>query len=338
LKDYPLVSILISAYNAEKFLASACENALSQTWPNKEILVIDNESGDSTFEIAQGFKEKDIKVIRQKHTPLGGSRNIGINESTGEFIQFMDVDDYISPEKIEVQMKRLLHHEPGYIATCSWGIFYEEISDAIFRPDQLWRDLIPEDHLFNLYRYGLMTPVVSYLIPRENIKKTAPWNSHLLIGEDSEYFSRLIQVSKGTLFCGEATAYYRKGDPNSLSQINSDKIFSMYRSLQMIEHNLLNFKDNKRIRSAVSANYQNFVHEIYPFFPEYISKAEDDAKRLSQVKLQRSGSKLYLFLSKLMGWKLARRMELFALNHGLNRSALKKKLVLRHLIPLDAPP
>ena len=332
MKDYPLVSILISAYNAEKFLASACKNALSQTWPNKEILIIDNESEDSTHEITQSFKKENIEVIRQEHTPLGGSRNKGIEASTGEFIQFMDVDDYISPDKIEVQMERLLDNNPGFIATCCWGIFHNNISDVIFRPDQLWHDLTPEDHLFNLYRYGLMTPVVSYLIPRRVIEKTEPWDSDLLIGEDSEYFSRLIQKSQGILFCNEAMAYYRKGDPNSLSQIDTDKISSMYRSLKMIEGNLLNYKDNELMRSAVSANYQNFVHEVYPFFPEYTSKAEDDAKRLSRVKLQRSGSKLYVFLSKFFGWKLARRIELFALKYGLNRSALKVKIIPRTCI------
>ena len=140
MQNCPLVSILISAYNAEKFLASACENALLQTWPNKEIIIIDNESEDSTFEIAQSFKEQSIKVIQQKHTPLGGSRNKGIEVSTGDFIQFMDVDDYMSPNKISVQMDKLLNNSPGFIATCSWGIFQNDISDVTFNEDQLWQN------------------------------------------------------------------------------------------------------------------------------------------------------------------------------------------------------
>ena len=325
LKDYPLVSILISAYKAEEFLASACENALSQSWPNKEIVIIDNESEDSTYEIALSFKQRNVKIVRQKHTPLGGSRNKGIEASTGDYIQFMDVDDYMLPNKIEVQMERLLDNNLGFLATCCWGIFHNDISDVTFRPDQLWHNLTPENHLFNLYRYGLMTPVNSYLIPRHLIEKVAPWNSTLLIGEDSEYFSRLIQVAQGVLFCDETNVYYQKGDPNSLSQINAEKISSMYCSLQMIESNILRYKNNGKMRSAVSANYQNFVHQVYPFFPEYTLKAEKDAKRLSRVKLQRSGSKLYIFLSKLIGWKLARRIELYTLKHGLNRSMLKKR-------------
>jgi len=327
LQDYPLVSILISAYNADRFLASACENALSQSWPNKEIIVIDNESEDSTYEIANSFKEQNIKVIRQDHTPLGGSRNKGIEASTGDFIQFMDVDDYISPDKIQIQMERLLHNESGYIATCLWGIFHDDISDIVLKPNQLWYDLTPEDHLFNLHRYGLMTPVVGYLIPRKLINKTAPWNSELLIGEDGEYFSRLIQVSKGSLFCGDTTAYYRKGSSNSLSQINQNNIDSMYRALQMIEKNILNYRNTDKMKEAISANYQNFVHQIYPLFPKYIQKSEADASRLSKVRLRRSGSKLFKLLSIIIGWKLARRIELFALNKRLNRSVIKRKIV-----------
>ena len=99
----PLVSVIIPAYNAERFLRDAIESALSQTYTPIEIIVVDDGSTDATPEILQAYADK-IKIIRQDNAGLSAARNLGIAHSRGEWVAFLDADDMWDPEKIELQL------------------------------------------------------------------------------------------------------------------------------------------------------------------------------------------------------------------------------------------
>src|SRR6516162_381108 len=103
----PLVSILIPAYNAGEALAETVESALAQTWPNKEIIVVDDGSKDSTLSIARQFASRGVTVITQKNQGAAATRNNALAASRGDFIQWLDADDLLVPEKITKQMQAL---------------------------------------------------------------------------------------------------------------------------------------------------------------------------------------------------------------------------------------
>src|SRR5438093_705810 len=100
------VSIIIPAYNQAKFLAQAIDSALQQTHPDLEVIVIDDGSTDDTSEIAARFANQ-IRYIHQDNTGLPGARNRGIRESKGEYLCFLDSDDFYHPEKIQRQVALL---------------------------------------------------------------------------------------------------------------------------------------------------------------------------------------------------------------------------------------
>src|SRR5690554_6100080 len=108
-EDRPLVSLIIPAYNAEAFLARCLRSALSQDYPKVEIIVVDDGSTDSTPEIVASFsKQTNLLSWRTQNSGPSSARNYGMNKATGEFICFLDADDYLEAGYVS-QLVRGLH-------------------------------------------------------------------------------------------------------------------------------------------------------------------------------------------------------------------------------------
>ena len=99
----PLVSILIPAYNAERWIGQTILSALAQTWPRKEIIVIDDGSRDQTLQVARQFASEDVFIVAQENQGAAAARNKALQLCQGEYIQWLDADDLLSPDKIAKQ-------------------------------------------------------------------------------------------------------------------------------------------------------------------------------------------------------------------------------------------
>src|SRR3990170_4942215 len=91
---HPLVSVLIPAYNSERWIAETLSSAVAQTWPNKEVIV-DDGSKDRTLEIARTFSSRGVKVVMQANTGAPGARNHALRLAQGDYIQWLDADDVL---------------------------------------------------------------------------------------------------------------------------------------------------------------------------------------------------------------------------------------------------
>src|SRR5882724_4223522 len=96
----PLVSILIPAYNAERWIAETIRSALKQTWRNKEIIVVDDGSTDGTLAIARRFEPKGVRAVTQPNQGAEAARNTASSLSRGDYIQWLDADDLLSRDKV----------------------------------------------------------------------------------------------------------------------------------------------------------------------------------------------------------------------------------------------
>lgn len=108
----PVISVVIPAYNAEKYLVQSVESILTQTFTDFELLIIDDGSTDKTLEIANGFTDPRIRVIKNPHNlGIPKTRNIGWQEAGGDFIANQDADDWSHPERLEKQLA-FMHENP----------------------------------------------------------------------------------------------------------------------------------------------------------------------------------------------------------------------------------
>src|SRR5438445_296546 len=123
------------AYNAAPWIAESLNSALAQTWPNTELVVVDDGSKDKTVSAVKQFLGPRVRLITQENQGQSAAENTALRAAQGDFIQYLDADDLLSPDKIERQMKRLIE-EPGCIASGEWGRFYSTPDDARFLGEQ----------------------------------------------------------------------------------------------------------------------------------------------------------------------------------------------------------
>jgi glycosyltransferase involved in cell wall biosynthesis len=102
-----LVSILIPAHNAENWIADTIRSAITQTWVRKEIIVVDDGSSDRTADVARRFASKEVVVISKKNQGAAAARNHALQFCQGDYIQWLDADDILAPDKIERQLTAL---------------------------------------------------------------------------------------------------------------------------------------------------------------------------------------------------------------------------------------
>jgi glycosyltransferase involved in cell wall biosynthesis len=99
----PLVTVIIGAYNAERYLGEAIESVLAQTYPDVELIVVDDGSTDRTGEIAESYGDR-VRCIRQANGGMAASRNRAIPEARGDYLAFLDADDRFPPDKLASQL------------------------------------------------------------------------------------------------------------------------------------------------------------------------------------------------------------------------------------------
>ena len=170
----PLVSIIIPVYNAAPWLAETIMSALAQTWPQREIIVVDDGSTDNSLAIARGFERSGVTVVTQPNRGASAARNHGLRLAAGDFIQFLDADDILAPEKLERQIARLATLPAGRVASGSWARFVTTPAEGVFSPEPAWRDLTGVEFLLLHYREGWMMPPIAWLTPRALVEIAGP--------------------------------------------------------------------------------------------------------------------------------------------------------------------
>lgn len=128
--EAPLVTVVIPAWNCAATLARSIDAALAQTWPRKEILVVDDGSTDATAQVLAGYGQR-IRAFRQDNAGPSAARNRGLREARGEYVAFLDADDYWLPEKLQRQME-LLQSRPE-LGFCSTATLVEDPEGAHLR-------------------------------------------------------------------------------------------------------------------------------------------------------------------------------------------------------------
>jgi glycosyltransferase involved in cell wall biosynthesis len=119
-----LVSILIPAYNASRWIHESIRSAVNQTWFAKEIIVIDDGSTDGTANIVRHYESAILKFAVQDNQGAARARNRALSLAQGDYIQWLDADDLLSPDKVERQMKVAKESSPRVILSSSFGKFH----------------------------------------------------------------------------------------------------------------------------------------------------------------------------------------------------------------------
>jgi glycosyltransferase involved in cell wall biosynthesis len=186
----PMVSVIIPAHNAERYIASAIDSVLSQTYSPVECIVVDDGSTDGTASLVKNYGNR-VCYLFQQNAERSTARNNGIAHGSGEYISFLDADDYLAQEKISEQVAYLEAH-PEYDVVYS-GVRYFGLQGCYsVRRITPVGDILPE------LIYGNFITVNSPLIRRSALEKAGGFDTGFNRYEDWDFLLRLALT--GALF------------------------------------------------------------------------------------------------------------------------------------------
>jgi glycosyltransferase involved in cell wall biosynthesis len=304
----PLVSILIPAFNSQQWIAETIRSALAQTWPRKEIVVVDDGSSDGTLQIARRFASPTLQVVTQPNQGAAAARNMAFAQCQGDYIQWLDADDLLAPDKIE---RQLAARKPSQLYSCAWGRFLKHPGKTRFTPTPLWYDLSPVDWMLKKMEHGVYMQTTAWLVGRELTQAAGPWDTRLCVDDDGEYFTRIILASHGVHFVPEARSYYRATGSGSLSQIgfSRGKMESQLLSLEWNIARLRAVEESERVRSACIAYLQKYLVYFDPENPDLIQRAQQLAESLGGKLSPPRLSWKYAWIQAVLGWRAAKKAQ-----------------------------
>ncbi|MGN0264572.1 MAG: glycosyltransferase family 2 protein [Oliverpabstia sp.] len=206
------VSIIMPVYNAEKYLGEAIESVLNQIYEDFELLLIDDMSTDSSKKICMEYSKKDRRIAlfentSESHGP-GSTRNIGLDYATGEYIYFMDADDWIEDCLLQCAVNRIQETNADIV---QFGAIYERY-DENNSEQYFWsgKDLLTKDDIkkdFFYYWKENRNSLWMHLFKREIVKTIRFEN--IIIGEDISYIMDALCNAEKIAYIAKALYHYR---------------------------------------------------------------------------------------------------------------------------------
>lgn len=277
--DNALVSVVINCYNGEKYLRQSIESVLDQSYKNFELIFWDNKSTDQSKNIIQSYQDKRIKYFYSKnHTTLYQARNLSLKECKGDFVCFLDVDDYFLKNKIAQQLSYFNDQKVGVVYS-NYYRYYEDIN----KKKLLTKRLLPSG---NLNQYILEESQISFMtvMIRKKSLDSLEFNfdqKYSILGD----YDLLYRLSFNWNFCyiEEPLAVYR------IHSNNFSKNFILF---------IDELKDwyNKNYRFFI--NKKNYIYKKIIYFQalEYLSKKKFLKFLIELWKYPMSINKIKLFL------------------------------------------
>lgn len=259
-KKKSLVSIIVPAYNAEKFIDKCIRSVLNQSYPNLELILVDDGSTDETGKICEEYASKDtrVRVIHKKNSEVSAARNMGLSSAIGEYVVFLDSDDWLDEDIVELALKKYQKNCIniwGFV--CYWprnvlkteelraeGLCQEElIANAIFTRSTAHYDL------GNYFRAGC-GKIYERAIIEEN---SLAFPEKLFIGEDAVFLVKYLRYVSGVNLISQRGYNYNHLNENAATTKYQK---SMYEQSELQYTELVNavketgLAENDSIRNA----------------------------------------------------------------------------------------
>jgi glycosyltransferase involved in cell wall biosynthesis len=309
-----VISVIIAAFNAEKYISPAISSVLAQTFTEIEVIVVDDGSTDATSDIVGGFTDTRVKLLRQENRGQSAASNRGAAAARGKYLKFLDADDVLNRTHLSDQYQAIQGF-PGFLASCGWG-YFREVPETVTARDESVR---------KNYSNGLewlvdcmtldegMLGAWLWLIPRELWDRCGGFTESLSLNNDVDLSVRLVLGSKGVRFAEGATYCYRKGVSDSISCILSRKaLTSVLHAAQLATRSLLSVEDSPRVRRMCADRFRRWLFHFYPQHSDLVAIAEEEIRKLGGSDLLPVGGRLHKVLVSLLGWKVVRHLQTIA--------------------------
>lgn len=239
-----MISIIVPIYNVEKYLPKCIESIINQTYTDLEILLIDDGSTDNSGLICDKYASIDnrIKVIHKKNGGVSSARNIGLNEANGNYIAFVDSDDYIEKNMYE-KMISIINKYNVDIVSCNYNHVNEKI-EPFFKLDKDEYINNKTKLIEDIFQYKNYDMILFNKLYKKYIWKNIRFPLGINLAEDLMMLYPTINLAN-TFYCLKETLYNKVTRENGLT--NSKKINDYINNVLAYEDFLLKVKQNKTL-------------------------------------------------------------------------------------------
>lgn len=312
-----LVSIIIPCFNAARTVSDTLDCACQQTHSNLEILVIDDGSQDASAEIVMAYPDPRVRLIRMPHRGACAARNTGLGQARGTYVQFLDANDLLGPEKIATQVEAL--QRAGDRTAVAYGPWWSFLNHAPFPQGANY--LVGRNHqpamelLFASMAEGFYLPTHSWLIPRVVATSAGKWDERLIQNQDGEYFSRVLAVATQVLWVPAAHAYYRQDHDFSMNRTSGPACTrSLLLAADQIRDRMIDYLGfNPERRRIIAALYLRVMYRMDCSDSEMVQQVWGRIHGLGLPDGRtKVGGMRFDLLKRMMGWELAFKMKQLA--------------------------
>ncbi len=243
----PKISVIVSVYNTEKYIEKCLDSLLNQTYSNIEIVVINDCSTDGSLKILKKYAKKYDNMIlieNKENKGLSYSRNVGLEKATGEYIGYIDSDDYVDSTYYE-QMMKAIKKEKSEIAIADMKIVYE---DGSF-PDYVSKGCNGEVNTLNIIKNGLAASACNKLFKREIIEKYK--FSEGKLNEDLAVILPSIVAAKKISYVENNNYYYVQHTGSIQNSRFSDRRFDIFYGVELTLKRIKGCKNYAKISQAI---------------------------------------------------------------------------------------
>lgn len=321
------VSVIMPCFNASLFIGESIESVLKQSHTQFELIIVNDGSTDDSEVIIKSFLDERIQYYHIPNVGQCKASNFGLSKAKGDYIKFFDADDVMNDTHIECLLK-VLNGSQADIAFGAWARFYDgEISNAPFINEPHWQDAKPLDWIKATMNslYDMM-PGWIWLIPKKLIERVGGWDERLSLNNDFEFSIRLVINSSSVIFSPGSTIYYRSGNSNTLSSVNSEETYrAAILSAQLGCAQLLAKENSPAMRLLCANKYSYWLYGVYPHYPALVNDLEQEIKLLGGTNRMIDESPFMHLLQNFLGWKAAKRIKMAIYKLGYERHLLSIK-------------
>lgn len=264
------VSIVVPIYNVEKYLEQCVDSIINQTLKDIEIILVDDGSPDNCPQICNDYAKKDsrIKVVHKKNGGLSSARNAGIEVATGDYIGFVDSDDYIELDMYEKMYNIAIENNVDFVMSDYYRVSSEskveatlDMDEGIYDKNKIKKDIFSTLIMGDDINYGRLLAVWHCLYKRELLDK-----NNLMFDEEVKYsednlFSSIIGYNANNFYYMKGSYLYNyRYNPNSISKTYKPDAWSVYL--------MMNNKLKDLFLSVEDYDFKNqlYAHIIYYAF------------------------------------------------------------------------
>lgn len=319
-----LVSVIVPVYNMEKYLEKCLKSIIDQTYKKIEIIIVNDGSTDSSIEICNKFKENDnrIKIITKKNAGLGMARNTGLENANGEYVYFIDSDDYIEETLIEDNIKLMKEYKLD-ISTFGAILFEKNekiikeirpiFEKQIFEGKEIKNIFFPSFlGLSNKYLKNLVCSAWS-CVYRKEFLDSVEWqfeSERKIISEDFYALLKLIGKANKIGVISKSYYYYRQNLGSLTHKYKEDRLDKLN---YWLEECLKICNEEKYNKEIVSAVYKYYFSNIIGALKTIYYSNLDDIKKITELKK-------YIYNAKLQE---------SLLHYNYKNDSLKRRIIIK---------